>query len=141
MRAGLDEGRWVCEPQEPQYLAPAYRWVIVLDELTMLRKADSNAGPHPATRQWEQAYGRRIPGQSCAEQLQAVQTWHSSDLRDHTELRKVTFGAQAPSAIETAVGARIGEPSWDQRLADSLNYFADCSWPLIYLSATSGEPG
>ena len=33
MRAALDEGRWLCDRQEPQWLAPPYRWALVLDGL------------------------------------------------------------------------------------------------------------
>jgi DNA helicase HerA-like ATPase len=140
MRAGLDEGRWLCEPQEPRWLAPAYRWAIVLDELSTLHKADGSAGPHPATAQWEHATGRAIPGQSCAAQLRAVRDWYDADTRDRARCQAVAYGTLAPSAIETAIGARPGDPGWDQRLAASLELFTDCTWPLIYLSTTAGQP-
>ena len=140
MRAGLGEGRWVCEREEPQWLAPAYQWAIVLDALATLHRSDNQAGPHPSTARWEHAYGRAIPGPSCAAQLDTVQRWHDTAARDHAQRRAVGFGTRVPSGLEAALGARRGDSDWDQYLAESLNSFKDCSWPLVYLrSGTDGE--
>jgi len=40
MRAALDEDRWLCDQQEPRWLAPPYRWALVLDSLRALHRRD-----------------------------------------------------------------------------------------------------
>ncbi len=50
MHAALDDGRWLCDQQEPQWLAPPYRWALVLDSLQALHRRDPAAGPHPRHR-------------------------------------------------------------------------------------------
>ena len=61
MRAALDDGRWLCDQHEPQWLAPPYRWALVLDSLQALHRRDPGAGPHPRTAEWEAALLPRHP--------------------------------------------------------------------------------
>jgi uncharacterized protein len=133
MRAALDHGRWLCRQSEPQWLAPPYRWALVLDSLRALRHRDPAAGPHPRTSEWEAAYSRAIPGDSCASQLETVQRWYDADQRDHRQVQAVGYGTRPSGAIERAVGARATDPDWEQCLADALTAFRDCRWPLDYL--------
>jgi hypothetical protein len=134
MHAGLDEHRWECDPEEPHWLAPAYQWAPVLEELTLACQANPAATRHPQTPHWEAAYQRSIPGPTCALQRETVQVWHQNATRDTADLTTVAFGSRAPSAIEDALGARRGDRDFDQRLAHSLDYFTDCPWPLTYLA-------
>jgi hypothetical protein len=59
--------------------------------------------------------------------------------RDLAELRAVTFGVRVPSAVEQAVGARTGDPDWDDRLCGSLADFPDCGWALDHFRAPPGQ--
>jgi DNA helicase HerA-like ATPase len=141
IRAGLDERRWVCDREEPHWLAPAYQWAPVVEELRLAYQADPGAPRHPRSPQWESAHGRPIPGHTCALQLETAQAWLHDAVRDRAELEIIAFGARSPSAIETALGARRGDRDFDQRLARSLDYFTDCPWPLTYLATPSSEAG
>jgi len=134
MRAGLDESRWACDPDEPRWLAPACQWAPVLEELTLALQADPAAARHPRTPAWESGHGQPIPGPSCAAQLQTVRAWHDQAARDPTGLETIAFGTRTPSALEEAIGASRTDPDWDQRLATSLDHFTDCPWPLAYLA-------
>jgi uncharacterized protein len=135
MRAAVDEDRWLCDRQEPQWLAPPYRWALVLDSLRSYSQAEPDAGPHPRTAEWEAAHSRGIPGLTCADQLLAVQRWYDADQCDQRELRAVAFGGAvgAASAVEHAVGTAASDPGWEQRLTDALAAFRECRWPLEYL--------
>ena len=133
IRTALEDGGWLCEQDEPQWLAPPYRWALVLDSLRALHRRDPAAGPHPRTAEWEVTYARAIPGPDCASQLQTVQRWYDTDQRDHQQVRAVSYGTRPASAIEQAVGARAADQDWEQRLADALAAFRDCRWPLDYL--------
>jgi hypothetical protein len=123
---------------EPQWLAPPYRWAIVLDDLAEFHRHDEDAGSHPDTSRWEAVYGRQIPGDTCAAQLEMVSRWYKSDIANTARCWDVILGSRVPSAIETATGARHGEPSWNERLADSLDWFDDLHFPLKYLTSDSG---
>ena len=133
MHATLGEDRWLCEPQEPQWLAPPYRWALVLDSLRACHGRDPSAGPHPRTAEWEAAYARAIPGPTCASQLQVVERWYETDQRDQQQVHAVAYGTRPASLIERAVGARAADQDWEQRLADALSTFRDCRWPLDHL--------
>ncbi len=133
MRTALDSGQWLCELAEPGYLAPCYRWALVLDSLTTYQRKHPGAGRHPRSDDWAAAYQRVIAGDTCARQLGAVQRWYDADQRDHQVVRAVAFGTRAPSAIEAAIGARATDDDWDQRLTDTLGAFRDCRWPADYL--------
>jgi hypothetical protein len=138
MHAALDDGRWLCDQHEPQWLAPPYRWALVLDSLQAHHRRDPGAGPHPRTAEWEAAYARAIPGPTCASQLQTVQRWYDTGQRDHQQVRAVGYGTRPASAIERAVGARAADQDWEQRLTDALTAFHDCRWPLDYLRPAAG---
>ena len=94
MHAALDDGRWLCDQHEPQWLAPPYQWALVLDSLQALHRRDPGAGPHPRTAEWEAAYSRAIPGATCASQLQTVQRWYDTGQRDHQQVRAVSYGTR-----------------------------------------------
>src|SRR5271169_5094319 len=138
MHAALDDGRWLCGEQEPQWLGPPYQWALVLDSLRALHRCDPGAGPHPHTAEWEAAYSRAIPGATCASQLETVQRWYDTDQRDQQRVRAVGYGTRPASAIEKAVGARAIDQDWEQRLTDALTAFRDCRWPLDYLRPAAG---
>jgi uncharacterized protein len=130
MRAALDEQRWLCERREPRWLAPAYRWVLLLDDLRAYDRDHPGAGPHPCTARWEAVYARAVPGGSCDGQVQAVRRWHDAAQRDQQQVRAVTFGTWQPSALEQTIGARANDPDWEQCLADALTAFPDSSWAV-----------
>jgi hypothetical protein len=132
MRAGLRGRHYLCSREEPQWLAPAYRWALVLDSLRGYHREHPGAGPHPSTTGWVAAYGRAIAGSSCAEQLATVQRWDDEARRDR-QVRIIAFGTGAPSPIEQAAGARVSDPGWEQRLAAALAEFTDCRWALDQL--------
>jgi DNA helicase HerA-like ATPase len=134
MHAALGEHRWLCDQQEPQWLAPPYRWALVLDALRARHRNDPAAGPHPATPDWEAVYRHPVPGQTCAAQLEQIQRWYDADQRDPRQVRAVAYGTRPATAIEHAVGARADDPDWDQRLTDALTAFQDCHWPRDYLT-------
>ena len=133
MRAALEEDRWLCERQEPQWLAPPYQWALVLDSLRAQHRRDPDAGLHPRTAEWEAAYSRSLPGPTCASQLETVQRWHEVGQRDQQQVRAVAYGTRPASAIEHAVGARASDQDWEQCLADALTAFRDCRWALEHL--------
>jgi hypothetical protein len=138
LRAALDNDRWLCDQHEPQWLAPPFRWALVLDGLRALHRRDPGAGPHPRTPEWEATYARAIPGDTCARQLETVQRWYDTDQRDPKQVRAVGYGTRPASAIEQAAGARATDQDWEQRLADALTALLDCRWPLDYLRPAAG---
>jgi hypothetical protein len=140
MRQGLADGTWLCHRDEPRYLAPPYRWVLVLEALQSARR-DGPEGRHARSAEWEQAYGRDIPGESCAGQLDAVGRWYAADQRDAAALGAVAWGLRPDPAIEQAVGAHAADPDWAGRLASELDVFVQrCRWPLDYLKAPGEAP-
>ena len=135
MRQGLADGTWLCDREEPQYLAPPYRWVLVSESLQAASR-DGQADRHPRSAEWEQAYGRDIPGESCARQFSAVRRWYEDDQRDTRMISAVAWGLRPDTAIERAVGARAGDEDWADRLARQLEVFHKrCRWPRDYLKA------
>jgi uncharacterized protein len=134
-----DRGR-DCAFPEPQWLAPAYRWALILDDLKTLNRQTPGAGRHPRSADWEQATRRAIPGSTCEHQIGVVQRWYDLDQRDAGGVRCVAFGASSPSAVERAVGAAVGDTDWEQRLTASLADLHDCRWPLDYLRGSTA-PG
>jgi hypothetical protein len=141
MRGALDEGRWTCDPHEPRWLAPAWQWAGLLDELRAFDRDHPGGGPHPRTPELQARYARDIPSATCAEQAAAVQRWHDTAQRDPQDLHAVAFGVRTPSAVEQAVGARAASPDWDQRLADALADFPDSGWALEQLRVVPAEAG
>jgi hypothetical protein len=108
MRAALDEDRWLCERNEPQWLAPPYQWALVLDSLRARHRRDPDSGPDPRTAEWETAYSRAIPGQTCASQLEVVQRWYDADQRDQQQVHAVAYGSQRHRARCRRPGQRPG---------------------------------
>ncbi|MGH3254094.1 MAG: ATP-binding protein [Streptosporangiaceae bacterium] len=134
IRARVSRGAWLCQREEPRWLAPAYQWTLVLDALRSADRKDPGAGPHPRTPEWERAYGRAVTGDTCARQAGTVQRWHDGAQRDAREVRAVAFGVDQPSAVETAAGARADDDDFEERLTGHLEQFVDCRWPRLYLT-------
>jgi len=130
-----DQGR-ECTFPEPEWLAPAFRWALILDSLQTLERREPGAVRHPESASWEQSSGRPIPGETCARQIAVVQRWFDADQRDASRVRGVAFGTADPAALERSVGARASDEDWAQRLAEALAEFDDCRWPLDYLRAS-----
>jgi hypothetical protein len=124
---------WMCLPAEPAWLAPTYQWVLVLEALTSSDPAQDGRGPDARTGDWEDGYGRAIPGETRALQAATVQRWHDGGLRDADRVRGVAFGLITPSAVERTIGARATDDDFGPRLEDHLGQFADCGWPHQYL--------
>jgi len=141
IRARLSRGSWLCQREEPQWLAPAYKWTLVLDALKSADRKTPGAGPHPRSAEWERTYGQAITGDTCARQVGTVQRWYDGAQRDGWEVRAVAFGVDGVSGIERAVGARAGDDDFEERLAGYLDQFVDCRWPRLYLTADPpGDP-
>ena len=141
MRAALDEGRWACDAHEPQWLAPAWQWAGLLDELRTWDRDHPGAGPHPRTQDLQARHSRAIPGSTCAEQAATVQRWHDAAQRDPETLRVVALGVRSPSGVEQAVGARIADPDWNPRLAAALADFPATDWVPAQLALPDTEAG
>ena len=137
--AGTESG---CAAEEPQYLAPPYRWALVRD---VLRTAAPGTGRHPRSGEWEHAYGQPVPGGSIARQARAVNRWYARDQRDTQVVAAVIWGTRPRTAIEQAVGCRHDEPGWAAQLAEALTAFARSPWPPVLLQRTPprlhGAPG
>jgi len=138
IRARVSRGNWLCQREEPRWLAPAYKWTLVLDALKSADRKTPGAGPHPRSAEWERMYGQAITGDTCARQVGTVQRWYDAAQRDSWEMRTVAFGVDAPSAIERAVGAIAEDDDFEERLTGYLEQFIDCRWPRLYLTADIG---
>jgi DNA helicase HerA-like ATPase len=141
LRRWLVDGGRDCPFPEPQWLAPAYRWALILDDLKTLNRRTPGAGRHPRSAGWEQATGRVIPGETCEHQIGVVQQWYDLDQRDAGGVRCAAFGTRSPSAVEAAVGAVVSDADWEQRLTAALAEFHDCRWPLDYLQGSAAPSG
>jgi len=135
IRSRMAQGSWLCQREEPKWLAPAYKWTLVLDALKSADRKNPGPGPHPRSSEWERTYGRAIAGDTCARQVGTVQRWYDSAQRDAWEVRAVAFGVDSPSPIERAVGARAEDDDFEERLTGYLDQFVDCRWPRLYLTA------
>jgi uncharacterized protein len=141
IRSRLARGSWLCQREEPMWLAPAYKWTLVLDTLKTADRNSPGAAPHPRSPEWERTYGQVIPGDTCARQVGNVQRWYDAAQRDGWEVRAVAFGVDSPSGIERAVGAIAEDDDFDERLTGYLDQFIDCRWPRLYLTADPlGDP-
>ena len=121
IRARLSRGTWLCQREEPRWLAPAYRWTLVLDALKSADRKNPGAGPHPRSAEWERTYGQAITGDTCARQVGTVQRWYDWAQRDAWEVRAVAFGVDGPSAVERAVGAAAEDDDFEDRLTTYLD--------------------
>jgi hypothetical protein len=132
MRQVITSGTPGCAQEEPQYLAPPYRWMLVRGAL---RAAAPGQGRHPRSSEWEHAYGERIPGTTTAEQLQVINRRYARDQRDTRAVHTAAWGDRPHPAIEQAVGARAGSEDWAAQLADALAAFARLPWPRTLLTS------
>jgi hypothetical protein len=133
MRQAVSDGTPGCPAEEPQYLAPPYRWALVRD---VLRTADPGTGRHPRSQEWEHAYGQPVPGRTAAQQLREVTRWHARGQRDAQAVAAVIWGTRPRTAIEQAVGCPAGDPGWPAQLAQMLAAFARSPWPRTLLRRT-----
>ena len=133
--SGLSGGTWLCQQEEPGWLAPCYQWTLVLDALKRLDRMSPGAGPHPRSAEWERTYGQAIAGETCARQVGTVQRWYDAAQRDARQVRAVAFGVDDVSAIEQAVGTGAESDDFEERLTGYLEQFVDCRWPRLYLTA------
>jgi hypothetical protein len=130
MRRAVADGTPGCVAEEPQYLAPPYRWALVRDAL---RAAAPGEGRHPRSGEWEDAYGQRVPGRTAAQQARTVARWVARDQRDPRAVAAVIWGTRPRPAIEQAVGCQAGDPGWPAQLAEMLTAFARSPWPRALL--------
>jgi len=137
----LASGTVVCESDEPQYLAPAYQWVMVVDALREACQAGVTTGPHPYTSDWERQYGWQIPGRTCEEQLRAVHRWHARAQRDTVAITVIIWGNRAHTAIEQAVAGHVTDDTWPGQLTDALDAFTQTGWTSNLLTAGPGQGG
>jgi uncharacterized protein len=141
IRARISRGSWLCQQEEPRWLAPAYAWTLVLDALKSADRNTPGAGPHPRSAEWERTYGQAITGDTCARQVGTVQRWYDGAQRDGWEVRAVAFGVDGVSGIERTVGAQAEDDDFEERLTGYLDQFVDCRWPRLYLTADPlGDP-
>jgi DNA helicase HerA-like ATPase len=141
IRARIARGSWLCQREEPKWLAPAYTWTLVLDALKAADRKTPGAGPHPRSAEWERTYGQAITGDTGARQVGTVQRWYDAAQRDDWEVRAVAFGVDVFSGVERAVGARAEDDDFEERFSGYLDQFVDCQWPRLYLAADPlGDP-
>jgi DNA helicase HerA-like ATPase len=141
IRSRISPGTWLCQREEPRWLAPAYQWTLVLDALKAADRKNPGAGRHPRSAEWERTYGQAITGDTGARQVGTVQRWYDGAQRDGWEVRAVAFGVDGFSGIERAVGARAEDDDFEERLTGYLDQFVDCRWPRLYLTADPlGDP-
>jgi hypothetical protein len=133
MRQAASDGTPGCAAEEPQYLAPPYRWALVRDAL---RTAAPGEGRHPRSEEWEHAYGQPVPGRTAAQQFRSVSRWHARDQRDAQAVAAVIWGTRPRPAIEQAVGCPADDPGWPAQLAQMLTAFARSPWPRTLLRRT-----
>ena len=131
MRQVIGDGKPGCAAEEPQYLAPPYRWALVRDALRSAPPADG--GRHPRSQEWEHVYGRPVPGRTASEQSRVVTRWCARDQHDAQAVASVIWGTRPRPAIEQAVGCRAGDPAWPALLAEMLTAFARSPWPRALL--------
>jgi len=136
MRQFIDGGTSGCAAEEPQFLAPAFRWALVRDTLRASAAA-SGEGRHPRSEEWEGVYGQQFPGQTAAQQADAVTRWYDHDQRDAEAVATVIWGMRARTAIEQAVGCRADAPDWPDFLGELLTAFAKTPWPAVLLRRSS----
>jgi hypothetical protein len=129
--SGYLAGEIRCGDEELEFLARPYRWARLADQLGAAHRADPAAGRHRSSADWEQAYGRAVPGADLRAQLEAVRGWLRADTADASVRRLVAFGA---GVLERAVGSSFGASNWPERLRSSVDEsFAECRWPERFL--------
>jgi hypothetical protein len=103
------------------------------------------AGPHPRSAEWERTYGQPVPGATSKAQFSAVSRWYLRDQRDSRAITTIVWGSRSHSAIEQAVGTRVGSGDWPAQLSEALGAFTRLRWPRNLLRGTParapGQPG
>ncbi len=126
-------------PVTAQWVADACRWNSVAAKLaSYVRTAGREAPPHPDTSAWADQYRRPVPGSTCGEQLTAIRSWKQTAWAQTPPAQRhaLIFGTRAPSAIETAVVGRTGQPGWRQQYTTALAAaFTDGNWTIPWISA------
>jgi len=123
-----------CAAQEPEYLAPPYRWALVRDVLRPAYRTPGT-GRHPHSAEWERAYGTPIPGATGKDQFITVTRWYLRDQRDSRAVAATIWGSRPRPAIERAVGTPAGSDDWAAQLTEALEAFAGLSWPRDLLTS------
>jgi uncharacterized protein len=136
MRQVITDGTPGCADEEPQFLAPPYRWMLVRGAL---RAADPGDGRHPRSDEWEQLYSEPIPGATIAQQLRVINRRYAQDQGDTAAVTTVVWGTRPHPAIEQAVGTRAGSDDWPARLSTALTAFARLPWPRKLLVRPTGK--
>ncbi|MGH3377717.1 MAG: ATP-binding protein [Actinoallomurus sp.] len=116
-----------CQDDAMGHLATPFRWELVRHALA----GGQGDGRDARSAEWEARFQREIPGETRAAQLDAVRTWLVRDLADTSVVDSVTYGARRPSTLEAVVGTAA--PDRAERLKAALEWFIDCTWPLIHL--------
>ena len=137
MRQVISDGKPGCALEEPDYLAPPYRWMLVRAQL---RAAAPGEGRHPRSDDWEDAYGQPIPGATIAQQLLVINRRYARDQRDTRAVGIVAWGTRARPAIEQCVGTRADSDDWAAWLDDALTAFARLPWPRVLLTLPGSAP-
>jgi hypothetical protein len=147
IRQVVAEGTRACAAEEPQYLAPPYRWALVRDSLRSAYRSPGT-GRHARSGEWERTYGMPIPGATGKAQFTAVSRWYLRDQRDSNAIATAMWGARPRSAIEQAVGVHADSDDWPAQFGEALEAFTRLSWPRNLLRrppsnfpGASREPG
>jgi uncharacterized protein len=125
IRQVISDGTPGCADEEPQYLAPPYRWMLVRAAL----RTTPGEARHPRSEEWEHAYSEQIPGATAAQQLRVINRRCSRDQRETQAVTTVIWGIRPGPALEQATGARAGDGDWPARLTEALTAFARMPWP------------
>jgi DNA helicase HerA-like ATPase len=132
MRQVISDGAPGCAAEEPEYLAPPFRWTLVRDALRSSGPLPGE-GRHPRSDEWERTYGQPVPGRDTSQQARMVTRWYARDQRDTQAVTTVIWGIRPRTAIEQAAGSRAGTPDWPAQLTEMLAAFAKAPWPLALL--------
>jgi hypothetical protein len=133
-------GATTCTKEEPEWLAPPFRWCLVWDAFKQLVRDQPDAPRHPRTAEWEQRYGHRLVGENAAAQLDLVQQWYHEDEQDTQARHDVFFGTYEPSAVQQVVGVATSSTQWPARLERALANFHRARWAGRYLRNPPIEP-
>lgn len=111
MRTALDDHRWLCERAEPAYLAPCYRWGLVLDSLKTRHRKHHAPGRDPRSAEWEATYSQPIPGDTLADGTDENRADDTSPVTDHTgrESRRGLSTHAADGRDHSAVKHQLAE--------------------------------
>ena len=141
IRSRMARGSWLCQREEPKWLAPAYKWTLVLDALRSADRRTRAPARTRGARNGSGPTGRRSPA------IPVHARWERCS--DGTTGRSVTAGRCGPSrsawtvvsGVERAVGASAEDDDFEERLTGYLDQFVDCRWPRLYLTADPlGDP-